>query len=182
MATEKKVNPAPLGLLGFGLATILLNIHNADFIPLSIVIIAMGVALGGFAQIIAGIFEFKTQNTFGATAFTAYGLFWLSLVMIWTQAPAGLEADNVSMGFYLLLWGVFTTFMFIGTLKHNMTARIIFGSLAILFYLLALANFFDSHLIHVIAGFVGIFSGLSAFYSAVAQVINEEFGKKVLPL
>ena len=105
MSTNNKVNPAPLGLLGFGLATILLNIHNADFMPLSIVIIAMGVTLGGFAQIIAGIFEFKTQNTFGATAFTAYGLFWLSLVLIWTQAPAGLEADTVSMGFYLLLWG-----------------------------------------------------------------------------
>ena len=138
----------------------------------------MGVSLGGIAQIIAGIFEFKTQNTFGATAFTAYGLFWLSLVLIWTQAPAGLEADNVSMGFYLLLWGLFTTFMFIGTLKHTITARIIFGSLALLFFLLSLANFLDSHTIHVVAGYVGIFSGLSAFYSAVAQVVNEEFKKK----
>jgi hypothetical protein len=182
MSTQKQMNPGPLGLLGFGLATILLNIHNADFIPLTIVIIAMGVALGGIAQIIAGILEFKIGNTFGGTAFTAYGLFWLSLVMIWTQAPAGFEADNLSMGFYLLVWGLFTTFMFIGTLTHNTSSKVIFSSLAVLFYLLSIANFLDSHLIHVIAGYVGIFSGLSAFYSAGGQIVNQELGKNVFPL
>ncbi len=78
MVKEKEIsiaNPAPLGLLGFGMTTVLLNLHNANIIPLSVVIVAMGFALGGAAQIIAGIMEFKKNNTFGATAFTAYGFF-----------------------------------------------------------------------------------------------------------
>lgn len=178
----KLANPGPLGLLGFGLTTVLLNLHNAGLIPLSMVIIAMGIAMGGFAQIIAGVLEFKTGNTFGGTAFTSYGFFWLSLVIIWLFPKAGLEADKVSMGFYLLLWGLYTAFMFIGTLKHNRTTQIIFGSLALLFFLLALVDFTKVELITTIAGYVGIFSGLSAFYGAVAQVVNNEFGKKVLPL
>jgi succinate-acetate transporter protein len=122
-------NPAPLGLLGFGMTTCLLNFHNAGFIPLSIVIIAMGFALGGAAQIIAGIMEFKKNNTFGATAFTAYGFFWWSLIIIWINPFKGIEAaDSISMGFYLGLWCVFTLFMFIGTLKHNRASQVVFGS------------------------------------------------------
>ncbi len=180
----KKFNPAPLGLLGFGMTTILLNLHNAGIIELSMVIIAMGFALGGFAQIIAGILEFKLGNTFGGTAFTAYGLFWLSLVLIWTQGVDYPEfaADKTSMGFYLLLWGIFTTFMFIGTLKHNTISKLVFGSLALLFILLALGDFTNSHFITTIAGYVGIVCGSFAFYSAVGQVVNEEFNKTVLPL
>src|SRR5690606_39931499 len=107
---KNKINPGPLGLLGFGMTTILLNLHNAGFIPLSLVIVGMGIALGGFVQIIAGILEFREGNTFAGTAFTAYGFFWLSLVMIWlmkTDYPE-LAADLTSMGFYLLIWGIFT--------------------------------------------------------------------------
>jgi len=89
---ETIANPAPLGLLGFGMTTILLNLHNAGIIPLSIVIVAMGFALGGAAQIIAGIMEFKKNNTFGATAFTAYGFFWWSLILIWIKPFEGIEA------------------------------------------------------------------------------------------
>lgn len=184
MTTDKtkNANPGPLGLLGFGMTTILLNLHNANIIPLSIVIIAMGFALGGLAQIIAGIFEFKIGNTFGGTAFTAYGLFWWSLVIIWTLAPSGLEADLTSMGFYLLLWGVFTAFMFIGTLKHNTISQIVFGSLTVLFFLLAIGDFFDNSIIKIIAGYVGIFCGLSAFYSAVGQIVNMEFDRQIFLL
>ena len=105
MVEKKFANPGPLGLLGFGTTTILLNLHNADIIPLSIVIIGMGVALGGLAQLIAGIFEMKQGNTFAGTAFIAYGAFWWSLVIIWTLAPAGLEAEKISMGYYLLIKG-----------------------------------------------------------------------------
>lgn len=176
-------NPAPLGLLGFGMTTCLLNLHNAGFIPLSIVIIAMGFALGGAAQIIAGIMEFKNNNTFGATAFTAYGLFWWSLILIWINPFKGIQAaDSSSMGYYLGLWGVFTLFMFIGTLKHNRTTQVVFGSLAILFILLSCAKFTGSEEIHMIAGYVGIFCGASAIYNAMAQVLNNEFGKNILPL
>ena len=181
METQKKANPAPLGLLGFGMTTILLNLHNANIINLTIVVIAMGIALGGIAQIIAGILEFKHGNTFGGTAFSAYGLFWISLVFIWTNKNNPMQ-DSISMGFYLLLWGIFTVFMFIGTLKHNTISKIVFGSLAILFILLSVGDFAENHAITKIAGYVGLFCGLSAVYSAVGQIVNEEFGKKILPL
>src|SRR5512136_3301191 len=80
---QKLANPAPLGLMGFGMTTVLLNIHNAGFFPVSDMIIAMGLFYGGIAQIIAGLMEFKKGNTFGTTAFTSYGLFWISLVALW---------------------------------------------------------------------------------------------------
>jgi succinate-acetate transporter protein len=176
-------NPAPLGLLGFGMTTCLLNLHNAGFIPLSIVIIAMGFALGGAAQIIAGIMEFKKNNTFGATAFTAYGFFWWSLILIWMKPFSAIEAaDPISMGYYLGLWCIFTGFMFIGTLKHNRATQVVFGSLTLLFLLLSIANFTGSEGIHIIAGYVGLFCGLSAIYNAMAQIINHEYKKTLMPL
>ena len=183
--TTKTANPGPLGLLGFGMTTVLLNLHNAGFLPLSIAIVAMGVAMGGLAQIIAGIRELKQGNTFAGTAFTAYGLFWWSLVLIWVNpfADAGIEAaSKVAMGWYLLLWGIFTGFMFIGTLTHNRITQIVFGSLTVLFLLLALGDFTGNHTITTIAGFEGIFCGLSAIYSAVGQIVNGEHNKTILPL
>jgi len=180
--TKKLANPGPLGLLGFGMTTILLNLHNANLIPLSMMIIAMGIALGGLAQLIAGVFELKQGNTFAGTAFVAYGCFWWSLVAIWTLAPKGLEADAISMGYYLLVWGVFTFFMFIGTLTHNRTTQVVFGSLTLLFILLAIGDFTGIAAIKVAAGIVGIFCGGSAFYNAVAQIINGEHNKKIFPL
>ena len=183
--TSKVANPGPLGLLGFGMTTVLLNLHNAGLLPLSIMIVAMGIALGGLAQIIAGVRELKQGNTFAGTAFTAYGLFWWSLVLIWVNpfAKGGLEnADKIAMGYYLLLWGIFTGFMFIGTLKHNVATQIVFGSLTILFVLLALGDFTGNHTITMIAGFEGIFCGLSAIYSAMGQILNAEYGKEVMPL
>ncbi|MDR3343147.1 MAG: acetate uptake transporter [Treponema sp.] len=181
--TKKAANPGPLGLLGFGMTTVLLNLHNADIIELSIVILAMGFAVGGIAQIIAGITELQLGNTFGGTAFTAYGLFWWSLCVIWISPFDNMNpGDGVSMGFYLLLWGIFTFFMFLGTLAHNRASQTVFLSLAILFFLLALGHFFESHIIKIIAGYVGIFCGLSAIYSAMGQIVNGELGKKLFPL
>ena len=184
MSVETKhANPGPLGLLGFGMTTVLLNLHNAGLLPLSIVIVAMGIALGGLAQIIAGIRELCQGNTFGGTAFTAYGLFWWSLVLIWLNPGAKVEAaDKISMGYYLLLWGIFTAFMFVGTLKHNRATQVVFGTLTVLFVLLALGDFTGNHTITMIAGFEGIFCGLSAIYSAMGQILNAEFGKKIIPL
>ncbi len=176
-------NPSPFGLLGFGMTTCLLNLHNAGFISLSIVIVAMGFALGGAAQIFAGIMEFRKNNHFGATAFTAYGFFWWSLILIWINPFTGIEAaDPASMGFYLGLWCLFTAFMFIGTLKHNRATQVVFGSLTILFFLLAMANFTGSEAIHTLAGYVGLVCGLSAIYNAMGQVINQEYQKAVMPL
>ena len=175
-------NPGPLGLLGFGMTTVLLNLHNAGLIPLSTVIVAMGFAMGGLAQIIAGAVEFKNDNLFGATAFTAYGLFWWSLIFIWCNPFANNAADPVSMGWYLLLWGVFTLFMSIGTLKHNRATQVVFFSLTLLFFLLAASDFTGSEAVHTVAGIVGIFCGASAIYNSLAQIVNHEFGRKVLPL
>ena len=182
MSEEKIANPAPLGLLGFGMTTVLLNLHNAGIIPLSVVIVAMGFALGGAAQIIAGIMEFKKNNVFGATAFTAYGFFWWSLIFIWWNPSASAAADHVSMGFYLLLWGIFTLFMSIGTIKHNRATQIVFFSLTILFFMLSIGDFTEISIIGTLAGIVGIICGCSAIYTGLAQIINNEFGKTILPL
>jgi len=182
MNDKKTANPAPLGLLGFGMTTVLLNLHNAGIIELSVVIVAMGFALGGFCQIIAGIMEFKAGNTFGATAFTAYGAFWWSLIFIWCNPFGNAAADSASMGWYLLLWGIFTLFMAIGTLKHNRASQVVFFSLALLFFLLSAGDFTEIELIKKIAGYVGIFCGFSAIYSSMGQILNNEFGKKILPL
>lgn len=180
---ETIANPSPLGLLGFGMTTILLNLHNAGIIPLSIVIVAMGFALGGAVQIIAGIMEFRKNNTFGATAFTAYGFFWWSLILIWINPFESIgAADETSMGFYLLLWGIFTLFMFIGTLKHNRGSQVVFSSLTILFFLLSIGDFTGIHAVKIAAGYVGIFCGASAVYNSMAQILNNEYKKNVMPL
>lgn len=179
-------NPAPLGLLGFGMTTVLLNIHNAGFYGLNSMIIGMGIFVGGFAQIIAGVQEWKKNNTFGATAFTAYGSFWLSLVVIWLlprlSFASDLKSTEEAMGWYLLLWGIFTLGMFFGTLKLNRALQVIFGSLVILFFLLAIGDFTGNKCIKTIAGYEGIFCGLSAIYACVAQILNEVYGKTILPL
>ncbi|GHU12281.1 hypothetical protein FACS1894161_0170 [Spirochaetia bacterium] len=183
LSEKKNANPGPLGLLGFGMTTVLLNLHNAGIIELSIVIVAMGLAMGGTAQIIAGVTELRLGNTFGGTAFTAYGAFWWSLCLIWINPFQAIHgADEIAMGFYLLLWGIFTLFMFVGTLAHNTITKIVFLSLAILFFLLALDDFTGSHDIKIIAGYVGIMCGLSAIYSAVGQIVNGELNKPILPL
>ena len=114
MEAEKLGNPAPLGLAGFGMTTVLLNIHNAGFFPLGSMILAMGLCYGGIAQIIAGILEFKKGNTFGMTAFISYGFFWWTLVfiLVFKNIPA---VPVGFMGWYLFMWGVFTFFMWFGT-------------------------------------------------------------------
>jgi len=179
----KKANPGPLGLLGFGMTTILLNIHNAGIIELSVVIASMGFALGGFAQIVAGIFEMKQGNTFGGTAFIAYGSFWWSLDYIWFNPGDKMDAaDGASMGFYLMIWGIFSLFMFIGTLKHKRGIQITFITLTILFFGLAIYDFTGVVMIRIISGFIGIFCGASAFYNSVGQILKEEYGREILKL
>jgi len=182
MAEGKIANPAPLGLVGFGMTTVLLNLHNAGIIPLSAVIVAMGFALGGAAQIIAGVMEFKNNNVFGATAFSAYGLFWWSLIVIWWNPTGSGAANGISMGFYLLLWCIFTLFMSIGTIKHNRATQVVFFSLTLLFLLLSIGDFAGAGIVTKIAGYEGIICGCSAIYAGLAQVVNNEFKKTVLPL
>jgi succinate-acetate transporter protein len=178
-----RANPAPLGLMGFGMTTVLLNLHNAGFFDVGAMIIAMGFFYGGMAQVIAGISEFRKANTFGMTAFTSYGLFWISLALIWILEATGTATEAAGyLGWYLLMWGVFTGYMFIGTLKLNRALQVVFGSLTILFVLLAIGKWADSTVITKIAGWEGLFCGASAIYAAAAQVLNEVYGRQLLPL
>jgi len=178
-------NPAPLGLLGFGMTTVLLNLHNAGFYELNSMVLAMGICYGGAAQIIAGIMEWKKSNTFAATAFISYGFFWLSLVTLIVLAKLGWGAasNDTAMAAYLTMWGLFTAVMFVGTLRLNLALQVVFGSLAILFFLLAIGDFTGASAgFKHATGYEGIFCGLSAMYAGLAQVLNELFGKSVLPL
>ncbi len=183
---DSTANPAPLGLLGFGMTTILLNIHNAGIFELDSMIMGMGIFMGGIAQIFAGLQEWKKNNTFGATAFTAYGSFWLSLVAIWlipsTSFGAAYKSSETALGWYLILWGIFTFFMFIGTLKLSRVLQVVFFTLTVLFVLLAISAFTDNKSLHTFAGYEGIVCGASAFYGCVAQILNEVYGRKVMPL
>jgi succinate-acetate transporter protein len=181
---DTTANPAPLGLMGFGMTTVLLNLHNAGLYKLGAMILGMGICYGGLAQIIAGIMEWKKNNTFGTTAFCSYGLFWLSLVFL-SVAPKVGWADATeprAMAAYLFMWGLFTLIMFLGTLKLNCALQVVFASLALLFFLLALGDITGTSGITRLAGYEGIFCGFSAIYTALAQVLNEVYGTTILPL
>ncbi len=178
-------NPAPLGLLGFGMTTVLLNLHNAGFYELNSMILAMGICYGGAAQIVAGTMEWRKGNTFATTAFLSYGLFWLSLVVLLLLAKLGWAApsNDTAMAAYLAMWGLFTAVMFLGTLRLNRALQVVFGTLTILFFMLSIGDFTGAspgfkHL----TGYEGIFCGFSAIYAGLAQVLNELYGKIVLPL
>lgn len=177
-------NPAPLGLMGFGMTTVLLNLHNLGLFGNSAMILAMGIFYGGLAQVIAGIMEWKKGNTFGTTAFTSYGFFWLSLVGLLVLPKLGWAeaATSGAMGAYLLMWGIFTAFLFVATLKMDKVSQFIFGSLTVLFVLLAVGDFTEIASIKLIAGLVGIVCGSAAIYAAMALVLNEAYGKTVLSL
>lgn len=181
---DTTANPAPLGLLGFGLTTVLLNFHNAGFYELNTMILAMGIFYGGIAQIIAGMMEWKKNNTFGTTAFTSYGLFWLSLVALILMPNLGLGTATSKPAFaaYFFMWGLFTFVMFLGTLRLNRALQFVFLSLTVLFFLLTARDFFGSAAIGTIAGYEGIICGLSAIYTGLAQVLNEVYKKVVAPL
>jgi uncharacterized protein len=181
---EGIANPAPLGLCAFGTTTVLLNFHNAGFFEMNSMILAMGIFYGGLAQVIAGIIEAKKNNTFGLTAFTSYGFFWLSLVALivmpklgWMTAPS--EGAMVA---YLIIWGIFTLLLFFGTLKLSRALQFVFATLTVLFFLLALGDYSGNGTIKHLAGYEGIVCGASAIYTGVAGLLNEMFGKTVLPI
>ncbi len=204
----KLANPAPLGLLAFGMTTILLNfIHNYRLSGVDPMILGMGIFYGGIAQVIAGVLEYKKGNTFGTVAFTSYGLFWLSYVFLtmipntWFFSSAIFQASGLTGGYsapssesfaaYFFLWGLFTLIMFFGTLKANRGLQVVFMTLAILFFLLALRfallaftpyTISDLKTLTIVTGAEGIFCGFSAFYLGLAEVLNEVHGKTVLPI
>ncbi len=183
---DERANPAPLGLMGFGMTTVLLNIHNAGFYEgtgLSM-ILAMGICYGGLAQVIAGIMEFRKNNVFGLTAFTSYGLFWISFVFI----AGGLVGSGVTyefLGWYLFMWGLFTAYMFLNTLNKNVALQVVFFTLTVLFWLLAIGHWMgpeNGETMIKIAGWEGIVCGASAIYLAAAEVFKETYGREILPI
>lgn len=190
MSDEKRTivdltaNPAPLGLAAFGMTTVLLNLHNAGLYELSSMILGMGIFYGGIAQVIAGIMEWKKGNTFGTVAFTSYGLFWLTLVALLVLPTQDMAASssNSAMIAYFIMWGIFTGIMFFGTLKANKALQFIFASLTVLFFLLAIRDITGNAVIATITGIEGVICGASAVYTAMALVLNEVFGRVVLPI
>jgi hypothetical protein len=181
---DTTANPAPLGLLAFGMTTVLLNLHNAGFYELNSMILAMGIFYGGLAQVLAGYMEWKKNNTFGTTAFASYGFFWLSLVAL-VLLPKTTSANPTvagSLGAYLVMWGLFTAVMFYGTLRLNRALQLVFGTLVILFFVLACAEFTGNTALARFGGYEGIVCGLLAMYTGLALVINEVYGAVVLPI
>jgi uncharacterized protein len=187
--SEKLANPAPLGLLGFGITTVLLNLVNAGVFPLDTTILAMGLAYGGLAQIIVGIMEYKKGNTFGTVAFSSYGLFWWSLVLLLvlpklTFISPGFNAPSeTAMAAYFFMWGLFTFAMFFGTIKANRGLQFVFGSLFILFFMLMTRELLGNPAwFNTITGIEGVICGLSAVYVGIAEVLNEAHQKTILPI
>ena len=183
---ERNFNPAPLGLMGFGFTTILLNLVNADLLGADAlgVVLPMGIFYGGLAQLIAGLLEAKQGNTFGATAFSSYGLFWLSFVALHFLPALGLSsaASPTSIAAYLIIWGLFTALMSIATFKANRGLQVVFISLSLLFFILAAGDLTGFPPIRILGGYEGIFCGSSAVYLAIAEILNETYGKTILPI
>jgi succinate-acetate transporter protein len=192
--SEKVANPGPLGLLGFGATTVLLNfVLNLRLGSVDTMILGMGIAYGGVAQIIAGWLEFKKGNTFSAVAFTSYGLFWWSFVLLnlLPGVSVATAPSTEAVTAYFFMWGLFTFVMFFGTLKTNRALQVVFATLTILFFLLAVkfallaytsVTASDLELYTRVIGVEGIVCGFSAFYLALAEILNEVHGKTVLPI
>ncbi|MGZ3303967.1 MAG: acetate uptake transporter [Isosphaeraceae bacterium] len=183
--TETIANPAPLGLAGFGLTTLLLNVVNAGIINKSDIgmVLPVGLFYGGLAQLLAGQWEFKKNNTFGATAFTSFGAFWLAFavmeILIGNKILNPVSAEG-GLTVFLVGWGIFTTYMFVGTMRLSVALMVVFGALAILFYLLAWGEHNSD--VHKIAGYEGLFTAGAALYASFAQIVNETWGQYIMPL
>jgi succinate-acetate transporter protein len=188
-------NPAPLGLIGFGMTTLLLSAINSGFISAApgptagsaAVVLAMAVAFGGIGQILAGMWEFKVGNTFGATAFTSYGLFWISFVLINTTFAPGLPKDPTPiLGLYALAWGIFTAYMCVASLGGaSRVVSIVFFLLALTFITLAIAFWaksLPSAGWNQISGILGLLTAIAAIYASFAFVTNANFKRTVLPV
>ncbi|MGD0079053.1 MAG: acetate uptake transporter [Methanoregula sp.] len=181
---DQTANPAPLGLLAFGMTTVLLNLHNAGLFAMGSAIFAMGIFFGGIAQIIAGIMEWKKNNTFGTTAFVSYGFFWISLVGLILMPVLGWSGplEMQALVSFLTIWGLFSFVMFIITFRLSKALQVVFGLLTLLFLLLIVGNVTGNVAVLQIAGVVGILCGLSAMYTGLGQLMNEVYKEPVIRL
>jgi uncharacterized protein len=180
-------DPAPLGLAGFALTTFVLSIFNSGLMSEKGLPIVLGLALayGGLAQLFAGMWEFRTGNTFGATAFTSYGAFWLSF-WAFEQFYAKDITDKVTLGnavgLFLIGWGIFTAYMFIASLRVSVAVAVVFFLLAVTFIVLGVGNAEANKSIVHAGGYIGIATAIAAWYASFAAVTNSTFGRIVLPV
>ncbi|NBI13532.1 transcriptional regulator [[Haemophilus] felis] len=182
MSAKNYANPGPLGLCGFALTTWLLSLINGGVFDTNNLgfVLGMAFAFGGSAQMIAGMFEFKKGNTFGFTAFISYGAFWWSWALI-TVFFKG-NAEPAFIGWYLTVWGTFTFMMFLATFSKPKALQAIFFFLTLTFYALAYGDATANHTIVNVGGYLGLITALCAFYLAAAEMINESYGRTVLPI
>jgi uncharacterized protein len=179
-------NPAPLGLAAFALTTFVLSMVNSGLVSDTAEPVVFGLALayGGIGQLLAGMWEFKTGNTFGATAFSSYGAFWISFWALVTFFLKDIPKDEAgaAVGLYLWAWGIFTGYMFIASLRTSVAVAVVFFLLALTFILLGIGNSGGHSGIVKLGGWVGLVTALAAWYASFAQVINSTFGRTVAPL
>ncbi|MGH9434584.1 MAG: acetate uptake transporter [Terriglobia bacterium] len=186
LVVPRMANPAPLGLAGFGLTTVLLSLLNAALLPAAATnaVIPLAFAYGGAAQIIAGILEYRNGNTFGTVAFISYGTFWWwYALLLWTLNAGWLKSPgNAGLGVTLLLWGVFTLYMWVSTFRLNVALWLVFLTLWITYGLLAAGSLGAGLRYQRIGGWVGLACGIIALYTSFAEVTNDTFGRRVIPL
>jgi succinate-acetate transporter protein len=178
-------DPAPLGLAAFALTTFVLSLINAKLIPAGTVPVVLGLALayGGLAQLLAGMWEFRRGNTFGATAFGSFGAFWISFwayVTFYADKIPAADAGKAS-GWFLIAWGIFTTLMFLASLRTTVGLVALFALLAATFYVLGAGDLGGSSGVTQVGGYLGIVTAAVAWYCCVAGVLSSTFGKPVLP-
>jgi succinate-acetate transporter protein len=182
-------NPAPLGLCGFGITTLILSVMNANLVNFGKdVPIVLGVALayGGLAQFLAGMWEFRTGNTFGAVAFTSYGAFWISFFILVSfdlvKITGGAAAVNAGLGLYLWSWGIFTAMMFLCSFTTTRGVQVTLFLLTATYVLLGIGNSGgDTSIIHV-GGWVGLATAAAALYTAAAEIMASAYKHDVLPI
>jgi succinate-acetate transporter protein len=179
-------DPGPLGLGAFALTTFVLSMFNADLVGKGgePVVLGLALAYGGLAQLLAGMWEFRTGNTFGAVAFTSFGAFWLSywaLVQFFVTDIPAKDAGH-AIGLYLIAWGIFTTYMFVASLRTTAVIASVFLALAITFFLLGIGNAGAHPDIVKAGGWAGLVTAALAWYGSFAAVTNSTFGRTVLPV
>ncbi|HEX3328026.1 MAG TPA: acetate uptake transporter [Actinomycetota bacterium] len=179
-------DPGPLGLAAFALTTFVLSMVNAGLVDKTAEPVVFGLALayGGTAQLLAGMWEFRKGNTFGATAFSSYGAFWISFWAFVTFFAKDVPASEVgaAVGLYLIAWGIFTGYMFIASLRTTGAIATVFILLTLTFLILGFGNAQASDGIVKFGGYVGILTAIAAWYASFAGVANSTFGKVVLPV
>jgi succinate-acetate transporter protein len=174
-----------LGLLGYGMPGVLLGLANAGIIQTGSAILGMAIFMGGFAMFTAGLMEWKKGNTYGLAAYGSYGLFWFSFAALLLLPALGLAKDAGgagAMAAYLALWGLFTVALFIGALKMTRALQFVLGTLAVIFFLETAGAATGAGMFTILAGYLGIISGLAAMYTALAPVLNDLYGTTVAPL